>query len=199
MVKAARIVRSASMDTFDDILNTGVLGEMSVKALGLVEGTPDQTVKELLKIGVDDGTYPYPDRNLIAPRITDLCNEGVIYRPYKRKCTTTSRTTEVAVHRIAPIEWREQRKRLLQYSRGPVVLHRLEIDSKTKDSTLHTALWWSDGSLSCSCSTEYHRPAQHRCHHLKGLYKAVTGKEMAGPDDFDVEDPDDAINNFERF
>lgn len=177
--KASHIMRDTSEDAFDEILNDGTLGAMSLKALELITDNPDKTVRELLQFGVESEIYPYADRNLIAPRITGLAEEAVIIRPFKRKCGITGKT--VLVHRLAPEDWKHQRKHLRkQFSKGPLVKHRLEIKSKSDPMVIHTVIWWSDDSISCSCNDKYHRPSEYRCHHVRGLFKAITGNDMKG-------------------
>lgn len=177
--KASHIMREPSKDAFDEILNDGTLGAMSLKALGLITDNPDKTVRELLKTGVESEIYPYADRNLIAPRITGLAEEAVIIRPYKRKCAVTGKT--VMVHRLAPDDWKHQRTSLRkQFSKGPLVKHRLEVESKSDPTVIHTVVWWSDDSISCSCNYQYNRSSEYRCHHVRGLFKAITGNDMKG-------------------
>lgn len=172
-----RLMKDTSLDAWDDILCDGTLGGMMLKALSLISDNKDKTVRELLSIGVNMEIYLREDRNLIAPRITGLADEALIIRPFTRPCTITGKT--VLVHRLAPKEWVEHRRYLLQqHYKGPCVMHRLEIESNSKKGAFHTTIWWSDGSVSCTCNELYHRPAHHRCHHVKGLILAVENKEM---------------------
>ena len=187
-----RLIKDTSLDAWDNIYCDGTLGKMMIKALDLVADNKDKTVRELLSIGVSMEIYPREDRNLIAPRITGLVEEALIIRPFTRECSITGKT--VLVHRLAPKEWAIHRRVLLQqHYKGPCVMHRLEIESKSRKGVFHTTIWWSDESVSCTCNELYHRPAHHRCHHVKGLILAITNKEM---DDspIDMEEETRAIN-----
>lgn len=166
-------MQDTSLDAWDKIYCDGTLGAMYAKALKLVEENPDKTVKELLQIGVDEGVYPYLDRNLIAPRLTGLVGEGLIVRPFKRACTENGNV--VLVHRLAPESWREKYRKLQQYGIRKIVKNRLEIESKTKSGTYHTVIEWHDGTRGCTCNKEYGRPMIYKCHHINGMKKATTG------------------------
>ena len=168
-------LQDTSLDTFDDILNDGTLGVMSEKARMLVEDNPGKTVRELLQIGIDGGKYSRSDRNLIAPRITLLAEEGIIIRPRKRICTVSGR--RVSVHELAPMAWKEQRAEIYRAEKTrKFVKNRLEIESSKDTNIIHTTVWWTDGSVSCTCHDLYKRPSDLRCHHALGMIQAVTGK-----------------------
>ena len=129
-----RKLQDTSLDTFDDILNDGTLGEMSEKARMLVEDNPGKTVRELLQIGIDDEIYSRSDRNLIAPRITLLAEEGIIIRPRKRICTVSGR--RVMVHELAPMAWKEQRAELYrteESNRDCMIFKRQRANTSTKE------------------------------------------------------------------
>ncbi len=168
-------LQDTSLDTFDDILNDGTLGEMSEKARMLVEDNPGKTVRELLQIGIDDEIYSRSDRNLIAPRITLLAEEGIIIRPRKRICTVSGR--RVMVHELAPMAWKEQRAELYRTEESrKFVKNRLEIESSKNPDIIHTVIEWTDGSVSCTCHDLYHRTPEARCHHALGMIQAISGK-----------------------
>lgn len=173
-----RRLQESSLAAFDDILNDGTLGIMTMKALALVEEYPERTVRELLEIGVINGVYRNADRNLIAPRITLLAEEAIIIRQHRRKCTITGKT--VMTHSPAPPGWMERRRSISQSSPGvkKYIRNRIEVESKSHPGTFHTVVEWTDGTVSCSCNDIYHRPAEYRCHHALGLISAITGRDM---------------------
>ena len=171
-----RVMQDTSEDAFDNILNSGLLGEMYVKAKNLVEDNPDMTVRELLRHGVETEVYNHEDRNAIAPRITGLVKEGIIFRPYKRICEVTGE--RVFVHRMMPKNTLRHRTKLFSSYKRPFVKHRMQIASKTKKGVMHTVIMWTDGKVTCTCQDTYHRPSDVRCHHAKGIIKAETGKDV---------------------
>lgn len=175
-----RVMQDTSEDAFDNILNSGLLGEMYVKAKNLVEDNPDMTVRELLRHGVDTEVYNHEDRNAIAPRITGLVREGIIYRPYKRICEVTG--MRVFVHRMMPKNTLRHRTKLFSSYKRPFVKHRMEIASKTVKDLMHTVIKWIDGKITCTCHDTYHRPSDIVCHHAEGMEKADTGKDLKGSD-----------------
>lgn len=165
------IMKDQSLETFDEILNDGTFRKMTETVRETIESNPGLTVKELLKLIPEWGN----DRNKIAPKITVLCQAGVVIRPSIRKCTITGKFA--AVHELAPESWRQHRMNLIQQGhKGPYVKHRMEIACKTDPLKIHTTIWWTDGSVSCSCHQTYHRSLVLRCHHALGMIQAVTGK-----------------------
>jgi len=171
-----RKLQDTTIECFDQLLNDGTLGEMEIKALSLVEQNEGLTVRELLEIGVQQGVYARADRNLIAPRITCLAENCIIIRPHKRLCSITGK--RVMTHSLAPPGWAEHRRFLRKTWPGKkFVVHRLEVESKTTPNLYHTVVWWTDGSVTCTCNRHYHRPMEYRCHHALGLIKAVTGRD----------------------
>ncbi len=168
-----------SQDTFDRILNDGTLGAMSQIALNLVENYKDSTVKELLHHGYNDGVYSRLDHNLIAPRLTDLVNAGVIYRPSKRPCKQSDddASSPVYVHRLAPESWRQHIRYLKNQGNKNFVKNRYEKLSKSDGWKVHTTIEWTDGSVSCSCNETYGRPSDILCVAARGIILASTGTE----------------------
>lgn len=168
-------LQDSTLDTFDEILNDGTLGVMSEKARVLVEDNPGKTVRELLQIGIAEKIYSRSDRNLIAPRITLLAEEGIIIRPRKRICTVSGR--RVSIHELSPRAWKEQRAEIYRAEKTrKFVKNRLEIESSKNPDIIHTVIEWTDGSVSCSCNKLYHRTEKARCHHALGMLQAISGK-----------------------
>jgi hypothetical protein len=173
-----RKLQESSLSAYDDILNDGTLGIMTMKALQLVEDNPGRTVRELLEIGVIEGVYRNADRNAIAPRITQLAEEAIIIRQERRKCSITGKT--VMTHSPAPLGWMERRRSISHSFPGvkKYVRNLIEIESKSHPGTFHTTVEWSDGTVTCSCNDLYRRPAEYRCHHALGMISAITGRDM---------------------
>lgn len=62
---------------------------------------PELTAKEVAVWLWKRGDVPTPDRNYSAPRITELCQEGVLEPVGKKKCQYTGRTVAVfAVRKV---------------------------------------------------------------------------------------------------
>jgi len=167
-------MQETTLDTFDETLNEGIIGGLAGIAHQLIEDNPRKTVKELLRIGFEDGKYPIEDTGVIAPLVTMMCNDGVIIRPTKRRCTITGRPA--MVHELAPEAWRQQLQQLRRQSNGPFVRNRIETPSKSRKDIIHTTIEWTDGSVSCTCDRLYNRPSNKRCHHALGMIQAMTGQ-----------------------
>jgi hypothetical protein len=171
-----RIMRDTSLEAFGELLSDDALGDSHRRAYDLVESNPNCTVKELLDIGVNQGLYPYADRNFIAPRITEMVNNGIIIRPRKRVCNITGKSAFVNV--LSPIEWRNKWNELRHGSGGKIVKNRLEIESKTTEGLVHTVIEYHDGTVFCSCNIMYHRSIRKICHHIEGMLLARDGSEV---------------------
>jgi len=169
-------MQDTSLDTWDEIINDGSFGEMTLRVRNLIEDNPGKTVKELLKLADGWGN----DRNKIAPKVTVLAEHGVIVRPSKRKCTVTGR--RVFTHEMAPKSWREHRARLMKGKRPvKLVKNRIETESSKNKNVIHTTIEWTDGSVSCTCNSLYHRPSDILCHHAKGMVLAISGRLPGQP------------------
>lgn len=165
-------MRETSLDAFSEIMSNGILGDSHHKAYSLIKDNPHCTVKELLDIGVNEGIYPYADRNFIAPRITEMVNSGIIVRPKKRTCTITGKSAFVNI--LAPLEWRYKFNQLRNNGRK-IIKNRLEIESNTTKGLFHTVIEYHDGVIFCSCNTIYHRSIRTKCHHINGMLLATKG------------------------
>ena len=164
-------IQKSTLESWDEITADGSFGAMTEVVRQLIEDNDGLTVKELLKLATDWGN----DRNKIAPKVTYLVEHGVVVRPTRRRCTVTKRI--VSTHSLAPETWFDHRLRLVKnFSRKKVVKNRIETESKTTPGKFHTTIEWWDGTVSCTCSQEYHRPSHILCHHAKGLELASTGK-----------------------
>jgi len=169
--KNKRKMQDTSLDTFDEILNDGSLGERHAMVLQLIEDNPGLTVMELVKEVPEWGN----DRNKVAPRCTELADEGIIIRPRKRKCSVRGR--RVQTHELAPKAWRQHRAQLYRTEESrKFVKNRMEIESSKNPDIIHTVIEWTDGSVSCTCHELYHRSKHLRCHHALGMIQALTGK-----------------------
>ena len=60
-----------------------------------VLGDKQMTVSEIVEALVDNGTLKYPDRNYVAPRVTELKDMGVLVQAGTRRSTISNRTETV--------------------------------------------------------------------------------------------------------